>query len=109
MYKINNYLVTSKTYQLDNNMDTDIQLDYDHFIFDSIPTYQIAFTDWWIDEYCGGMFDKENNFLKNMLSKHYNIRVVEPEHNPDVLFYSMFGNNHKNLQAKRSELYRYFK
>ena len=101
MYKINNYLVTSKTYQLDNNMDTDIQLDYDHFDFDSIPTYQIAFTDWWIDEYCGGMFDKENNFLKNMLSKHYNIRVVEPEHNPDVLFYSMFGNNHKNLQAKR--------
>ena len=32
----------------------------------NIPTYQIAFTDWWSFEYCGGTFDQENNFLKNM-------------------------------------------
>ena len=101
MYKINNTLVTAKAYHLDNNMDTDIQLDNDYLNFDSIPTYQIAFTDWWSFEYCGGTFDQENNFLKNMLSKYYNIRVVNPEHNPDILFYSVFGNNHKNLQAKR--------
>jgi FkbM family methyltransferase len=105
MYKINNYLVSTRLFQDNNKRDTDIQLDLDFFKFDSTPSYQIAFTDWWIDEYCGGIFNQENNFLKNMLSKFYNISIVKPEENPDILFYSVFGNNHKNIKAKRKIFY----
>ena len=105
MYTINKYLVTSKAYQIHNNTDTDIQLDYDHFTFDSIPSYSIAFTDWWIDEYCGGIFDQENNFIKNTLSGYYNIRVIKPEQNPDILFYSVFGNDHKKFKANKKVFY----
>jgi FkbM family methyltransferase len=101
MYKINNALVTSKAYHIHNNMDTNIQLDYDHFNFDSIPSYSIAFTDWWVFEYCGGSFDPENNFIKNLLSEYYNIQVIKPEQNPDILFYSVFGNDHKNFKANK--------
>lgn len=105
MYKINKYLISSDAYQLHNNHDTDIQLDYEHFTFDSIPSYSIAFTDWWIDEYCGGIFDQENNFIKNTLSAYYNIKVIKPEQNPDILFYSIFGNNYKNLKANKKVFY----
>ena len=105
MYQINKYLVYTTSYQAHNNLDTDIQTDYEQFNFDSIPSYSIAFTDWWNFEYCGGSFDPENNYLKNMLSKYYNIRVIKPEENPDILFYSIFGDNHANLLAKRKIFY----
>jgi len=107
IYQLNEYLIYAKAYDknTDTDKDTDIQLDYDHFTFDSIPSYSIAFTDWWIDEYCGGIFDQENNFIKNTLSAHYNIRVIKPEQNPDVLFYSVFGNDHKKFKANKKIFY----
>lgn len=105
MYQINKYLVYSTTYQDHNNLDTDIQTDYEQFNFDKIPCYSIAFTDWWVEEYCGGTFDTENNFIKNILSNYYNIRVINPDENPDILFYSIFGNNHANLTAGKKVFY----
>jgi GR25 family glycosyltransferase involved in LPS biosynthesis/tetratricopeptide (TPR) repeat protein len=105
MYKINKYLIDSKSFQAHNNLDTDIQTDYEQFKFDNIPSYSIAFTDWWIEEYCGGTFDEENNYFKNMLSKYYNIHVIRPEQNPDILFYSIFGNNHAHLAAGKKVFY----
>jgi hypothetical protein len=36
-----------------------------------------------------------------LLSEHYNIQVIKPEQNPDILFYSVFGNNHKNFKANK--------
>ena len=58
---------------------------------------RIAFCDWWYDEYCGGSFDFYNNFITDILKKYGNIGeviIVGPTQNPDVLFYSIFGNEH---------------
>jgi hypothetical protein len=57
------------------------------------------------DESFTSKFDYENNFFTDLLSKYYNIQVVNPEDNPDVLFYSLFGDNHKHLTAKRKIFY----
>jgi len=86
-----------------NRTDTDIQNNYNSFNFQSSPkNITIAFCDWWEDEYCGGIFDKQNNFFTKLLE---NVIVVEPSDNPDVLFYSIFGNNHQNYNAKRKVFY----
>mgnify|MGYP000877031531 CR=1 FL=1 len=50
-------------------------------------------------------FDYENNFFTKLLSEYYNIQIVKPEDNPDILFYSIFGDNHKQLTAKRKIFY----
>jgi FkbM family methyltransferase len=105
MYKINKYLVTARAYQIHGENDTDIQLDYNCLNFDSIPTFTVSFVDWWSEEYCGGTFDNHNNYFTNLLSDFYDIKVVSPEENPDILFYSVFGNNHLNLNAKRKIFY----
>ena len=104
---VNEYLVFTPSYQLYGNEETDIQLDMDKFDFSNIDEglVRIAFTDWWRDEYCGGDFDVNNNFFTNLLKEYKNIEVVEPNQNPDILFYSLFGNSHKSLSAKRKIFY----
>lgn len=104
MYKINKYLVRAESLQIHGKNDTDIQFNYDCINFDSIPIYTVSFTDWWTDEYCGGTFNTHNNFFTDLLSDFY-IKIVSPEDNPDILFYSVFGNNHLNLTAKRKIFY----
>jgi hypothetical protein len=68
---------------------------------------KIAFCDWWNDEYCGGVFDFNNNFITNILkySGIKNIIIVNPENNPDILFYSIFGNIHKKYTNIRRIFY----
>ena len=100
---VNEYLVKSFSWQLNGNIDTDIQLDYDCLSFTN--PIKISYTDWWITEYCGGNFDYENNFFTNLLSEYYNIQIVDPKDNPDVLLYSVFGDSHKQLTAKRKIFY----
>ena len=100
---VNEYLVKSITWQLDGNTDTDIQLDKNCLNFNN--PIKISYTDWWVTEYCGGTFNYEHNFFTDLLSEYYNIEVVKPEENPDILFYSVFGNNYKNLTTKRKIFY----
>jgi len=92
-----NCLVKQKNVNL---FGTDIQYDYNHLIF-PISNIQnplkIAYCDWWYEEYCGGNFDVNNNFITDILKKYgdvVEIVVVDPTQNPDVLFYSIFGNEH---------------
>ena len=105
MYRINKYLVTTRAYQIHGETDTDIQLDYNCLIFDSVPTYTVSFVDWWSEEYCGGIFDNQNNYFTNLLRDYYNVQIVEPNQKPDILFYSVFGNNHLTLNAGRKVFY----
>jgi GR25 family glycosyltransferase involved in LPS biosynthesis len=102
---VNQYLVFTPSLQLHNNTDTDIQKDYNCLNFDNLPSYTVAFTDWWNEEYGGGVFDPENNFFIDVLLSDYNINVVQPENNPDILFYSVFGDNHKRVESKRKIFY----
>jgi FkbM family methyltransferase len=65
---------------------------------------KIAFCDWWDQEYCGGTFDANSNFITDILRKYGNIEnviIVSQNDNPDVLFYSIFGNAHPYLKAGR--------
>ena len=64
----------------------------------------VSFCDWWQNEYCGGIFDTNNNFFINLLREHgdnYEIKFVNPNENPNVLFYSIFGNSHQTYTAGR--------
>lgn len=63
----------------------------------------VSFSDWWRSEYCGGEFDTNNNYFTNLLRKYgnYDVKIIEPNQNPDILFYSIFGNSHNGLNAKR--------
>jgi GR25 family glycosyltransferase involved in LPS biosynthesis/glycosyltransferase involved in cell wall biosynthesis len=105
IHVVNQYLVFTPSLQLHNNTDTDIQKDYTCLKFDNIPSYTVAFTDWWNEEYSGGNFDPEHNFFTDGLLSQYNITIVQPENNPDILFYSVFGVNHKHIDAKRKIFY----
>ena len=88
-------------YQDNNN--TDIQNNYNLFEFKKLSSkVTIAFCDWWETEYCGGMFDKNNNFFTKLLE---NVIIVDPSENPDILFYSIFGNNHQNYSANKKIFY----
>lgn len=67
---------------------------------------KISFCDWWDSEYCGGTFDPNNNFIIDILRKYGNIennevQIVQPQENPDILFYSIFGNHHTNFPNTR--------
>jgi len=82
----------------------------DFFVFDNVDLINesnkisISFCDWWTSEYCGGSFEFDNNFITRILShssKKLNINVVPAESNPDILFYSIFGNSHKDYKAGR--------
>ena len=105
MYRINKYLVTTRAYQIHGETDTDIQLDYNCLNFDSIPTHTVSFVDWWREEYCGGSFDNHNNYFTNLLRDYCDVQIVEPNQNPDILFYSVFGNDHLTLNAGRKVFY----
>jgi GR25 family glycosyltransferase involved in LPS biosynthesis len=109
VYFLNEYIVHSYDYFYTN--DTDIQNVYDFLDFSNMDENEeneknkevitISFTDWWIPEYCGGNFDKENNYFTNLLKDYYTVKVISEYENPDILFYSVFGSNHTNLKAKR--------
>jgi FkbM family methyltransferase len=118
MYKINNYIVISEAYQLHNNMDTDIQTDYDSFIFDNIPNYPILFTDWLKNEYYGEKcnFEKISNLLDTVnvtqstplckIMGKYNsdkgdIKINDSWHNYTTVYYSIF----KNIQMDKLRIF----
>lgn len=48
----------------------------------------IAFTDFWPG------FDINDNFFTQVLSRKYNVSVVEPHEKPDIHIYSFFGTEH---------------
>lgn len=48
----------------------------------------IAFTDFWSG------FDINDNFFTQVLSRKYNVSVVEPHEKPDIHIYSFFGTEH---------------
>ena len=65
---------------------------------------KIAFGDWWDQEYCGGTFDANSNFITDILRKYGSnkeVTIVSQNDNPDVLFYSIFGNAHPHVKAGR--------
>ena len=93
-----------------NEHGSDIQSNSQDNYFNFVPFINttdeitISFCDWWNSEYCGGIFDIHNNFFTNLLreySNNYIIKPVNPNENPDILFYSIFGNSHESYQAKR--------
>lgn len=53
---------------------------------------KINFVDFWAN------FDKENNYFYNLLAKRYTITIDE---NPELLFYSCFGNEYLKYNCKR--------
>jgi len=86
-----------------NDVGSDIQNNYNNLEFTSNTdnnqnNLKIAYCDWWYEEYCGGSFDFNNNFITDILRKYGNIGeiiIVDPNNEkPDVLFYSIFGNEH---------------
>jgi len=113
MWTVNKCLVDTPSFQLNNNQDTDIQTSHDAFDFTELEratdnqknatnatnAIKVAYTDWWVSEYCGGNFDKSNNFLINIIRKNAalvskSVIVVEHNEEPNILFYSLFGNTH---------------
>ena len=92
-----------------NEFGSDIQNDSNDNNFIVTPSENkeiltVSFCDWWQNEYCGGTFDVENNFLTNLLRKYgnnYDVKIVSPHESPDILFYSIFGYSHQNYTAKR--------
>jgi GR25 family glycosyltransferase involved in LPS biosynthesis len=77
------------------------------FNFDNKDVLKISFCDWWNEEYCGGFFDFNNNFITDILkySSIKNILVVKPNENPDILFYSIFGSEHQKYTNIRKIFY----
>ena len=53
---------------------------------------KIDFSDFW------GGFDKTNNYFYNLLKEEFDVEI---SNNPDVLFYSVFGNQHQNYRCKK--------
>jgi GR25 family glycosyltransferase involved in LPS biosynthesis len=90
---------------------SDILHNYDRLNFkNNISKYnlKISFCDWWYQEYCGGNFDFKNNFITDILKKYGNLNeliVVNPNENPDILFYSIFGDEHMKYNNVRRVFY----
>ena len=92
---------------------SDIQTNFEYFNFENkiihdekIVTY--SFENWWTEEYCGGNFDFYDNFFTNLLKykiNDKNLKYVKSNENPDILFYSIFGNSHRDLKASRKIFY----
>ncbi len=53
---------------------------------------KIDFSDFW------GGFDKTNNYFYNLLKEEFDVEI---SNNPDVLFFSVFGNQHQNYRCKK--------
>ena len=106
-YCLNENIVSCKFFN--SEFGSDIQVDTGCFHFlknanDDKIDITIAFCDWWITEYCGGTFDLNYNFITDILRKYGNISkitIVRPNEKPDILFYSIFGNYHKNINNCR--------
>jgi FkbM family methyltransferase len=78
-----------------------------NFTFNNKDILKISFCDWWYEEYCGGSFDFNNNFITDILkhSEIQNIVVVNSNESPDILFYSIFGNEHNKYTGMRKIFY----
>jgi GR25 family glycosyltransferase involved in LPS biosynthesis len=97
--------------QIFNEYGTDIQSNNKDNFFEfttsndkQLKILKVSFCDWWNSEYCGGCFDLNNNFFTNLLREYgnnYEIKIINPSENPDILFYSIFGFSHKNYKAGR--------
>ena len=86
-----------------NDVGSDIQNNYNNLQFtnhtrNNKDELKIAYCDWWYQEYCGGNFDFNNNFITDILRKYGNVNkitLIDPNNQtPDVLLYSIFGNEH---------------
>ena len=53
---------------------------------------KIDFSDFW------GGFDKTDNYFYNLLKEEFEVEI---SNNPDVLFFSVFGNQHQSYQCKK--------
>jgi len=92
-----------------NEHGSDIQTNNKNDFFEFTPLQEknilsVSFCDWWEKEYSGGLFDFNDNFFTNLLREYgnnYEIKIVNPTDNPDILFYSIFGFSHKNYIANR--------
>jgi GR25 family glycosyltransferase involved in LPS biosynthesis/glycosyltransferase involved in cell wall biosynthesis len=69
----------------------------------------VAFCDWWEIEYGGGTFNLHDNFFVNLIKTHVDsdvvVTTVSPSQNPDVLFYSVFGQSNGAYRAGRKVFY----
>lgn len=117
IYHLNEWIVYSDSFQLHNNLDTDIQTDTDRFDFSLVRlpeketkynnkgSCNISFCDFWVYEYSGGSFDPNDNFLINLIRKYSDgiaINLTEPSHNSDVIIFSLFGKtNYKYMDQRR--------
>jgi GR25 family glycosyltransferase involved in LPS biosynthesis/glycosyltransferase involved in cell wall biosynthesis len=97
-YLLNEYIVHSYIF---NKLDSDIQTNNDYLDL----SITVAFCDWWRTEYCGGLFNETDNFFTNLLKNFHKIKIVQPNQEPDILFYSIFGENFKTFSAKRKIFY----
>ena len=125
LYSVNEYLLYTF------GMDTDIQSSVDGFSFPSAETdmtrtntraetdrrnqnnivMTVAFCDWCDVDCGGGPFNVNDNFFVNLIKMHCDkvsingvkphVKVVEPSQNPDILFYSMFGQSAGSYRAGR--------
>jgi len=53
---------------------------------------KINFTDFW------GGYDKTNNYFFNLLKDEFDVEISD---NPDFLFFSIFGDNHRNYKCRK--------
>lgn len=53
---------------------------------------KIDFTDWWSG------FDKTDNYFYNLLKEEFDVEI---SNNPDYLFFSLFGQNHRRYNCKK--------
>ena len=60
------------------------------------PELRLAFSDMW--GHGRYAFHPTRNYFYKLLSLYYNVSLVD--HDPDLLIFSCFGNNHKNISAK---------
>ena len=96
LYELNEYLIKSIV-----STDTDVQ-------GSARFTTTIAFCDWWNDEYGGGTFNLHDNFFVNLIKTHCgdnDVVTVDPSQNPDILFYSVFGQSNGAYHAGRKVFY----
>jgi alpha(1,3/1,4) fucosyltransferase len=84
-------------------------MDTQNLVTRIMPTVTVAFCDWWDAEYGGGTFDVNDNFFVNLLKTHVDsdvvITTVSPHQNPDILFYSVFGQSNGAYRAGRKVFY----
>ncbi len=57
------------------------------------PSIKIYFTDFW------GNFNTVSNYFTDLISEYYNIIITKD--NPDLIFYSVFGNEFTKFNCKR--------